>query len=202
MILYGAGPFLLRAYETALATSEKVVGYCTEPIEPSPTLPVPHLGSYQPGMLPEVPVFLAFLDNTLRRNLFRRTRHPLAKALIHPSAEVAPSASIGAGSFIGPGVRIEAGAKVGPLVIIEEGAVIQAGAIIEEGVFVGSFSQVAAGTRVGAYAYVGAGAILTPDPPVSSLLIGEGTIIGSYMEVRKSCLPFSWVLPGRTWPPE
>jgi len=202
VILYGAGPFLLRAYETALATSEKVVGYFTEPIEPSPTLPVPHLESYQPEILPEVPIFLAFLDNTLRRNLFRRIRHPLAKALIHPSAEVAPSVSIGAGSFIAPGVRIEAGAKVGPLVIIEEGAVIQAGAIIEEGAFVGSFSRVAAGTRVGAYAYVGAGTILTPDPPASSLLIGEGTIIGAHMEVRKSCLPFSWILPGRAWRPE
>ncbi len=202
MILYGAGPFLLRVYKTALATSEKVVGYFTEPIEPSPTLPIPHLEGYQPEIFPEVPVFLAFLDNTLRRNLFRRIRHPLAKALIHPSAEVAPSVSIGAGSFISPGVHIEAGAKVGPLVVIEEGAVIQADAIIEEGVFVGSFSRVAAGTRVGAYVYVGAGTILTPDPPASSLLIGEGTIIGAHMEVRKSCLPFSWVLPGRTWPPE
>lgn len=202
MILYGAGPFLLRVYETALAASEKVVGYFTESIEPSPTLPVPHLESYQPEILPEVPIFLAFLDNTLRRNLFRRIRHPLAKALIHPSAEVAPSVSIGAGSFVGPGVRIEAGAKIGPLVIIEEGAVIQAGAIIEEGAFVGSFSRVAAGTRVGAYAYVGARAILTPDHPASSLLIGEGTIISSHMEVRKSCLPFSWVLPGRAWLPK
>jgi UDP-3-O-[3-hydroxymyristoyl] glucosamine N-acyltransferase len=202
VILYGAGPFLLRVYETALATSEKPVAYCTEPIEPSPELPIPHLETYQPEILPEVPVFLAFLDNTVRRNLFRRIRHPLAKALIHPSAEVAPSVSVGAGSFIGPGVRIEAGATVGPLVIIEEGAVIQAGAIIEEGAFVGSFSRVAAGTRVGAYAYVGAGTILTPDPPPSSLLIGEGTIIGAHMEVRKSCLPFSWVLPGRSWPPE
>jgi len=202
VILYGAGPFLLRVYETALATSEKPLAYCTEPIEPSPTLPIPHLEGYQPEIFPEVPVFLAFLDNTFRRNILRRIRHPLAKALIHPSAEVAPSVSIGAGSFIGPGVRIEAGAKVGPLVIIEEGAVIQAGAIIEEGAFVGSSSWVAAGTRVGAYAYVGAGAILTPDPPPSSLLIGEGTIIGAHMEVRKSCLPFSWVLPDRTWPPE
>jgi len=202
VILYGTGPFLLRVYETALATSEKPVAYCTEPIEPSPALPILHLESYQPGILPEVPVFLAFLDNTFRRNLLRRIRHSLAKALIHPSAEVAPSVSVGAGSFIAPGVRIEAGAKVGPLVIIEEGAVIQAGAIIEEGAFVGSSSWVAAGTRVGAYAYVGAGTILTPDPPASSLLIGEGTIIGAHMEVRKSCLPFSWVLPGRTWPPE
>jgi len=202
VILYGTGPFLLRIYETALATSEKPLAYCTEPIEPSPTLPIPHLEGYQPEIFPEVPVFLAFLDNTFRRNILRRIRHPLAKALIHPSAEVAPSVSIGAGSFIGPGVRIEAGAKVGPLVIIEEGAVIQAGAIIEEGAFVGSSSWVAAGTRVGAYAYVGAGAILTPDPPPSSLLIGEGTIIGAHMEVRKSCLPFSWLLPDRTWPPE
>jgi hypothetical protein len=64
VILYGTGPFLLRIYETALATSEKPLAYCTEPIEPSPTLPIPHLEGYQPEIFPEVPVFLALLDNT------------------------------------------------------------------------------------------------------------------------------------------
>jgi len=199
VILYGAGPFLLKVYRTALAVGASPVAYFTESIEETPLLPIPCLGSYDPGAYPEEKIFLAFLDNTIRRNLSRRLRHPLAEPLIHPSARVEASAKIGAGAFVGPNVQIGAGATIAPLVIIEEEAHIEAGVQIAEGAYIGPYAQIEAAVQIGPYVYLGAGASLTPMTPAQALSIGEGSLIGAHARIQTPCPPFCWVPPAKAW---
>ncbi len=199
MILYGAGPFLQKVYETALSASEFPTAYFTEPIEETPSLPIPFMGPYSSEVCPGEGIFLAFLDNTIRRNLFRRVRHPLSKPLIHPLAQVEASAKIGAGTFVGADVQIGAEATIGPLVIIEEQARIGAGVEIAEGAYIGPHTQIETGVQIGPYVYLGAGAILTPMAPAQVLPIGEGSLIGPHARIQTPCPPFCWVPPARAW---
>jgi len=199
VILYGTGPFLRKVYETALAAGEVLTAYFTEPLEETPPLPIPSIGPYNPEVHPDEAIFLSFLDGTIRRNLSRRLRHPLAGPLIHPSAQVENAVKIGAGTFVGPGVQIGAEATIGPLVIIEEGARIEAGARIAEGAYIGPYAQIEAGVQIGPYVYVGAGAILAPMAPAQPLLIGEGSLIGPRARIQSPCLPFCCVPPAKVW---
>lgn len=200
MILYGAGEFLLKVYETALAAGCSPAAYFVEPLEPSPTLPIPPLGPYDPHLYPDEPLFFAFLDNTHRRNLSRRIRHPLFGPVVHPEAQVHPSAHIGQGAFIGPLVCVHENARIDTLVIIEEGTSIGPGVSIAEGTYIGPSCQIAAHTVIGAYAYIGAGAILQPASQSTPLYIGEGTIIGPGIRVSSSCPAFSWLTTEKSWP--
>ncbi len=200
MILYGAGAFLVKIYETACRTTHPPKAYFIEPTEPSPPLPISLLGTYHPHLLPEEPIFLAFLDNTLRRNLSRRIQHPLANPIIHPTARVHPSASIGHGTFIGPHASIEEDTTIGPFVIIEENAFIGSASSIAEGTYIGPSCQIAPRTAIGAYVYIGAGTVLQADPPLLPLHIEEGTIIGPNLRIFNSYPPFSWHTSERSWP--
>jgi len=200
VILYGTGEFLLKVYQTALAAGYSPEAYFIEPLEPSPRLPIPRIGTYHPHLYPDKPVFLAFLDNTHRRNLFRRLNHPLAGPIIHPEAHLHPSVRIGQGAFIGPLVRIQEGAQIAPLVIIEEGALIGPQTFISEGTYIGPSCQIAAHTRIGAYAYIGARAILQSASPLMPPHLGEGTLIGPGSQVFGSYPAFSWLTAQKSWP--
>ncbi len=200
MILYGTGEFLLKVYETAVAAGHSLKAYFIEPLEPSPSLPIPQLGTYEPLLYPNESVFLAFLDNTYRRNLSRRLRHTLASPVIHPEARVHPSAHIGQGTFIGPFVCIHENTRINDLVIVEEGTLIGPGVSIAEGTYIGPSCQIASRTLIEAYAYIGAGAILQPASPTMPLHIGEGTLIEPGMQVLSSCPAFSWLTSEKSWP--
>ena len=200
MILYGTGDFLLKVYQTALAADHSPKACFIEPLEPLPALPIPQLGTYDPHLYPDEPVFLAFLDNTHRRNLSRRLHHPLAPPIIHPTAQLHPSVHIGQGTFIGPFVCIEENTRIDALVIIEEGTIISPGVSVAEGTYIGPSCQIAAHTVIGAYVYIGAGAILQPASQSTPLYIGEGTIIGPGIRVSSSCPAFSWLTTEKSWP--
>ncbi len=200
MILYGAGAFLLKVLHTARAAGRAPQACFTEPIEPSPPLPISSLGPYDPTYRVEAPLFLAFADNTIRRNLFRRIRHRLDEAIIHPTAQVDSSARIGLGTFIGARVWIGPETTIDALVIIEEGAIISAGVRIAEGAYIGPSCRVESGTMLGACAYLGMGATIEPDPASSPLYIGEGTVIAPRTQVRRAYPPFSWVSSEKSWP--
>lgn len=200
MILYGTGDFLLKVYETALAAGHSPKACFIEPLEPSPPLPIPHLGTYEPYLHSQEPIFLAFLDNTLRRNLSRRIHHPLARPVIHPQAQVHPSVCIGPGTFIGPFVSIQEGTRIASLVIIEEGTLIGPGVSIAEGTYIGPSCQIAAHTSIQAYTYIGTGNILQSASQSVSLYIGEGTIIGPGIRVFSSRPAFSWITAEKFWP--
>lgn len=94
--------------------------------------------------------------------------------LVHPSAQVRPSSSLGAGAqilalaYVGPDARIGAGALVNTAAIVEHDAFIDDGAVL------GPAATVCGRARVGSNATIGAGAILLPD-----VQIGEGATVGA-----------------------
>jgi sugar O-acyltransferase (sialic acid O-acetyltransferase NeuD family) len=94
--------------------------------------------------------------------------------LVHPSAQVAASATLAAGVQVLPHVVVGPNARIGL------GALINTGAIVEHDVSVGDYSVVDPGAvltgrvRVGESVEIGSGAVLIPDAEV-----GDGATVGA-----------------------
>jgi sugar O-acyltransferase (sialic acid O-acetyltransferase NeuD family) len=108
---------------------------------------------------------IAIGDNAVRRNLaagIESTQTSLA-TVIHPSAVVAQSASIGRGSFVA------AAAVLNPRCRIGAGAIVNTGATVDHDCDVGAWAHLAPGVHLG-----------------GTVSIGEETIVGVGASVRNN----------------
>jgi sugar O-acyltransferase (sialic acid O-acetyltransferase NeuD family) len=179
VLLLGAGGHARAVADAARARGIRIIGVLDD--DPDRTIEgvdAPNLGpaSMPPANLLHYAVHAATGDAARRQAWLE----PFSQALTidHPSAEVSPEATIGAGVFIGPRAIINAGAEV------QDGAIINSGAIIEHDVHVGRFAHVAPGAIVcgeavlGAAAWVGAGAIILPRVRVGHhATVGAGAVV-------------------------
>lgn len=101
-------------------------------------------------------------SGTIRRHLFAKGNDaglaPLT--IVHPSAVVSPSATLGVGTVVLPGAVVGARATVGDNVIINTRAVVEHDCRIGDHVHVASGACLCGGCRVGDEALVGAGATI------------------------------------------
>ncbi len=80
--------------------------------------------------------------------------HAVLPVLVHPSAEIDPSAVLGAG------VQVYPKAVVGANVIIGPGSVINSGAIISHDCIIGNLSHIAPGAILAGHVEIGSGCII------------------------------------------
>lgn len=184
LVLFGAGGHAAVVADAAVAAGFVLAGVLSEDRPSSDGEPpfggVPWLGD--PGQ-PSTPledlvsrgarVHAAIGDATLRR-AWLETRLDAAATVIHPSASVSPSATIGAGVFIGPRAVVNARA------LLETGTIVNSGAIVEHDAWVGAYAHVAPGAillgaaRAGEASLVGAGSVVLP-----GIEIGSGSTLGA-----------------------
>jgi len=99
--------------------------------------------------------------------------------IIHPSAIVSPSATIGRGVFIGPGAIIHSRASV------HDHTIINSGAVVEHDCVVGENSHVAPGAVVGGYVRIGCDTLVGLGSRVlPGVRIGNATVVGAGAVVR------------------
>ena len=140
--------------------------------------------------LPDVPGFLAIGDNGGRLRLDGAIAGRAWGVVIHPSAIVHGSASLGDGALVCTSVVVHPDARVGRHVILNTAAVIEHDAAIGdfvhvapnvtlaghvtigEGAMVGAGSVVVPGRRIGAWSVVGAGTVVTTDVPAYTVSVG------------------------------
>ena len=135
---------------------------------------------------------VAIGDNTLRERIGVRLREQgfALPALVHPSAIVAGSATLGAGVALLPRVVVGAGACIGEFAILNSGSIAEhdaqigtaahlaPGVVVAGDVFVGARSLVGVGAcvrpgiRIGADCIVGAGAAVVADVPAGASVMG------------------------------
>ena len=138
-------------------------------------------------------VAIAVGETRARADFARRVRNCGGRlfTVIHPTAYVAPSASIGEGAiicpfaFVGPGghvaentaVNIYASighdATAGPHGNICPYATLNGRVVLEQGVFMGTHATVVGGKRVGEWSKIAAGAVVYRDVPPRSLAQGD-----------------------------
>lgn len=131
-------------------------------------------------------------DNAPRRRLWDLARSKGFELLsvVHPSAVVSASASLGQGVCICPGAVVGAGARLGDNVIVNTGAIVEhdceigdhvhvasgavlaGGVVVAEGAHIGAGASVRQGVHVGREALVAMGAVVIADVPDGAVVAG------------------------------
>ena len=128
----------------------------------------------------EYDVFVAVGNNKTRKALLDYAEGLGANiaTLIHPSAVVSPSASIGRGSVICPGAVVMTGAVLGEGVIVNTGASVDHDSKIGDTVHIAVGARVAGTVTVGDGVFIGAGAVVVNNLSVcADCTIGAGAAV-------------------------
>lgn len=125
-------------------------------------------------------VALGIGENAVRQSVAGRCRALGLELItpIHPSATVARSAHLGAGTVV------MAGARINPDAFVGEGVIVNTGAVVEHDTFVGDYAHLSpnaamgGAARLGARAHLGLGAVVLPGVEVGSgAVIGAGAVV-------------------------
>ena len=181
LLVYGAGGHGLVVAEAAHAAGFEPMGFIDDAAPPALAVGRwPVLGggdmAEEIATSADARVIIAIGDNSTRFQTQRRlaSRGLSLATIIHPSAQVSPSAHVHAGAFIGPLAVVHAEA------VVWAGAIVNSAAVVEHHGQVGDASHVAPGAvltgrvTVGARALVGARAVVLP-----GVKIGDDAIVGA-----------------------
>jgi sugar O-acyltransferase (sialic acid O-acetyltransferase NeuD family) len=92
--------------------------------------------------------------------------------LIHPTAHLAPSAEVGAGSIVAPRAVVGAMTRIGENVVLGRGSLVGHHTEIEDLATIGPGSNVAGNTTIGAAAFLGMSAVVR-----DHVRVGEGATV-------------------------
>lgn len=139
----------------------------------------------------QVVTCVASPDDPLRRlRLVERLGLPAERyaTLVHPTAVVAGTATIGPGSVLHALTVLTADVRLGAHVAIMPAVVLTHDDVVEDGVTFGAGARVAGGVTLGRGAYVGSGALVR-----EGLTVGSGAVLGMGAVLTAS------VPAGETW---
>ncbi len=98
--------------------------------------------------------------------------------LVHPSAVVARSASVGPGCVLFPGIVVGARTSIGLGTIVNRGALIGHHTVIGSHVFIGPGANIAGGVTIGDQAYIAIAAVIRDDRSVGAeATVGAGAVV-------------------------
>jgi sugar O-acyltransferase (sialic acid O-acetyltransferase NeuD family) len=182
IILIGAGRFAEETTDVAADAGITVAGLIegldrtrADPSADPPIVWVDEQAGFEPG-LAVVPAIGSPLRRDLVERLVREGR--TLGTLVHPSATIARSAVLEAGSVIFPQVVVGARSRIGRGTIINRGALIGHHTHVGEHVFIGPGANVAGGVEIGEGAYIGLGSIIRDDRRVGAgATVGAGAVV-------------------------
>ncbi|UOE95439.1 acetyltransferase [Alkalihalobacillus sp. LMS39] len=121
-------------------------------------------------------VVVAIGNNKTRKKIVQQLQltDDQVVTLVHPSAVVSPSATIGSGTVVMANVTINASVKVGSHVIVNTNSVIEHDSIIEDYVHISPNATAAGTVEIKEGVQLGVGASVIPN-----VTIGEWTIVGA-----------------------
>ena len=189
--IIGGGGHALVVAEAATMQKVRVDGFFDDIVAAHiartrpPLGPITHLGTLgELDRLANRSWVLAIGDPTIRRRLLRDITlfgHGRPATIIHPTASVSPSASIGRGVFIGPNAIVHTQAN------IMDHAIINSGSIVEHDVQVGENSHVAPGCVLGGGVIVGQDSLVGLGSRVlPRLTVGSRSVVGAGAVVTRS----------------
>jgi len=126
--------------------------------------------------------------------------------LVHPSAFVSPSATLGAGTVILPGALVQCGAALGEQVLVNTGAIVEHDCRVGDAASLSPGCAMGGRVTIGAGAFIGTGATLCPRVQIGArTMVGAGAVVTADLpaDVVAFGVPARVVRPadpGRDWP--
>lgn len=120
----------------------------------------------------------------------------LAGTVVHPTAHVAESATVGAGAILAPGVVVGAGS------VARAHALLSRGTLVGHNVTIGPFARLQPGANVGGHVQLGADATVgMAGVVVEHASVGEGAIVAAGAVVLRDVPPYTRVqgVPARVY---
>ena len=111
------------------------------------TSDITFLGAYNEVLHVNVPIILTMGDNAIRMHLSRKIRHQFA-TLVHPSASISSSASVGHGTVVLQNAVVQAATVVGRHCIINVGAVVDHDSYVSDFCHLRPHSYIAGDSRL------------------------------------------------------
>jgi acetyltransferase EpsM len=123
-------------------------------------------------------VVVAIGDNEVRWELNSRLEAGERPTVVHPSATIAASAELGAGTVVCANATVNPGARVGDGVIVNTGAIVEHDARVGDGAHVAPNATLCGVTRVGARTLIGAGSTVIETCEVGDdCSVGAGAVV-------------------------
>lgn len=125
---------------------------------------------------------IAIGNNFVREKIFQEMEVNIEQfpVLIHPTACISPSVSIGNGTVVMPGTVINADTVIGKHSIVNSGAIIEHDNDISDFVHLSPNATLAGNVTVGMYSHIAVNATILPQ-----IKIGERCIVGASATVIK-----------------
>lgn len=122
-----------------------------------------------------IPVAFGIGNNAIRAKLFERVQNSGFEivSLIHPSAIISSSVTIGKGTVIMPNVVVNAKATIGDGVILNSSCVIEHECVIDDFVHISPNVALAGDVKVGKFTHIGIGSNV-----IQGIIIGKNVIVG------------------------
>ena len=185
LLVYGSGGHGLVVAEAAHLGGFNVLGFIDDNVPPGVAVGAwAVLGGGEMAdelaMHHDAAVIVAIGDNRLRWEAANRVvgRGLRLATVIHPSAQISPSAIVEPGVFIGPLAVIHAEARAAHGVIINSAAVIEHHVELGAAVHVAPGAVLAGRAAAGARTLIGAGAIVLPGVRIGTdAVVGAGAVV-------------------------
>jgi UDP-perosamine 4-acetyltransferase len=190
LVIVGAGGHARAVIDAVRAHGEHEVVSLTDPREELvgttiEAVPVVGDDSVLPSLLEEGVVGACIGvggtgDNLQRSRLFNHVAGLGFELppIMHRTATIAASSTIGRGSVVLAGSAVGPGARLGENVIVNTGAVVEHDCVVEADVHVATGALLGGGVVVGMLAHIGMGACVLQDLEVgASAIVGAGAVV-------------------------
>lgn len=178
LVIIGAGGFSREVADLAVACGHVVVGFVDDALrgEHSPS-ELPIVGSWDELAVDAAVVAIG--DTASRESVFKRLNGVVEViTLVHPSACVSPSATLGRGTLVMQNVVVSAEACVGANVILNVGCCVAHNCVIGDHSHVAPAVQLAGGSSVGRRTFCGTSSVVLPRIRVGQhCSLGAGAVV-------------------------
>jgi UDP-N-acetylbacillosamine N-acetyltransferase len=175
-VVYGGGDHGLVVAEAAEAAGFMISGFLDDNLASGQVIGWWEVLNPNDQPTDRVGVIIGIGDNTTRQQLASQLKETGLElvSVIHPTAWVSLSATVGEGVFVGPQAVVHNEASVA------KGAIVNSGAIVEHHNQLGAFAHVAPGAVLGGRCEVGPGSLIGVGARVlPRRTIGEGATVGA-----------------------
>jgi len=177
MLLYGAGGHARVLISILKALNLPPVAVFDDDLTKQLVYNVPVVGSYRADFQPDLPLLLAVGDNATRCQLAKVILHSFG-TIIHPSAVVDSSVTLGTGTVVVHRAVVQANAQLGRHVIVNTGASVDHDCVLSDFVQVAPGAILCGNVRVGEGTLIAAGAVVVPGITIGPwVTVGAGAVV-------------------------